>query len=85
MKKYLSKGTTTSTKATSDVYVWLSVTSLLLSSHLLAQDTVLYIGLKLAINYVLILLGTEHLLQNAESPGALMTSVGVKKLSSPQG
>lgn len=36
-------------------------------------------------NYILILLGTEHSPQNAESPGVLMTSVGVKELSSPQG
>lgn len=36
-------------------------------------------------NYILILLGTEHPLQSAESPGALMASVGAKELSSPQG
>jgi len=36
-------------------------------------------------NYILILLGTEHPLQNAGSPGVLMISVGVNELSSPQG
>lgn len=36
-------------------------------------------------NYILIPLGAEHPPQNAESPGVLMTSVGVKELGSPQG
>lgn len=36
-------------------------------------------------NCILILLGTEHSPQNAESPRVLMTSVGMKELSSPQG
>lgn len=36
-------------------------------------------------NYILILPGTEYAPQNAESPGVLMTSVGVMELSSPQG
>lgn len=36
-------------------------------------------------NYILILLGTEHPFQSTESPGALVASVGVKELSSPQG